>query len=190
MPIKNKYNMDQKLFFRHRFPWMVLMMLPSLAVDGVILWRAVTLQPVALTADGQLDLWNLTLALAANFTFLKSGALFYYFQLRWQRRRSHVTVLPGKVLYYKRKLVGRSFNYGYPFFIEYRINSAHMVHRRPLRSLVIRGDIEAVYLLEDGKSLHHRRSVRRLVIPGYFSGMEQVLEALQQLERDGSQIKP
>lgn len=174
-----KYTLDKQAFRRQRLPYALLMMLPSFAVDVKLFASIFTNDSAYYNNFGEYGLWGIPLVFLFNAALLKSPGLFFYFQLKWQRKRSYVQVDKKGVLYRKRKLVGRSLEYGYAYFVEYRIGKIESLERRNNGSIYIAGNINAVYYHQDGTTEHHRRNVGSFVIPAYFEKMDEIYAAIQ-----------
>jgi hypothetical protein len=181
MCVLGTFRLDNAAFRRIRGWWLLAMLLPSLAVDAVLLFRLLTLDPVMLDPAGKPDAGEIIKLFLANAVFLKSEGIAVYFLLRSHRRGSAVRIGPRELVYRKKRVVGYTFYYHYRIFADYHIRAPVSVEVRKNGTAVVRGEIEVVYYLRNGTDVHSAGVKRRCVIPGYFENMAVIHRRLLQL---------
>ena len=174
-----EYRFNTKLFCQQRLPWLVVLLLPSLVVDGVLLYRLLTMEGLARTPQGQWQ-WSEVLGLYATvFVLLQAAPLLWFGLLYFYRRQGFVTVGPGVVSFYRRSLVYAEFDYGFPDFVQYFIRRVDRVRPTWGGGLRVGGKIEAVYYWRDGTSEHSRRPQKWVRIPGYYLAVPELTAQLE-----------
>lgn len=166
--------LDNEAFRRKRILPALILMLPSFIVDIILIYRIITLYPI--------DFKDAIMLFVFNAIILKSEGLCYYYILKYNRKRSEVRVSKDKVVYRKRRIVGYEFYYNYKIFVEFHITEIQNLLRRKNGSIVIKGNINAVYFHLDGERILGEKKAKRCVIPGYFEDMEKIYDKLKEIE--------
>ncbi len=160
---------------------MFLLMIPSFAVDAVILYRIITRHPTAMTNEGMIDIFGVTIMFFVNFVILKGYALLIYYLLKYIRKRSCVMIHHNKVVYHKRRLVMSAESYNEAYFTDYEIKNIENVIVRKSGAITVTGAFVSVHLCEDEKTEHHKSTCKKIVIPPYYSDMQKLRDKLHLL---------
>lgn len=174
--------LNSRNFRRLRILPALILMIPSFIIDMILIYRIVTMHPVVMNRYGGIDIPQILMLFVFNFLILKSEGLCYYYILKYNRKRSEVRVSKDEVVYRKRRIVGYEFYYNYKIFVEFHITEIHCLLRRKNGSIVIKGNIKAVYFHLDGEQILGEKKVKWCVIPGYFEDMEKIYEKLKEIE--------
>ena len=172
------HKLDKKAFRKKRLPWLILMMLPSLILDAVIIYRFIEQRLEGLNSNSATGIWEFLMLLMVNAVLFKSAGIIIYFIIKSYRGEGEVRVGPDKVVYRKKRFVGYTFYFNYRIYAEYRIENPEMVTRRGDGSIVIKGEMPVEYFEINGKDINGNGTKHRCVIPGYFEDMDSVFEKL------------
>ncbi len=180
------HGFDSVLFKKLRLKWLLIFLIASLLLDVVFLYIVLVDYPV-LAAFGQIHdiVWESIKLFLVNAIFLKGGPIAGYFSLKFNRDRSSVYTSPQKVEYErltKSRLDGiSSFD-----FDTFTVTSVRSLKVNKNGTVIIEGYI--IKRRHDGEKTRHsaHRSIEhditnRMVIPGYFKGMDGIVKALEDL---------
>ena len=161
MPLKQAF--DSLAFRKTRLWYMFLLMIPSFAVDAVILYRIITRHPTAMTNEGMIDIFGVTIMFFVNFVILKGYALLIYYLLKYIRKRSCVMIHHNKVVYHKRRLVMSAESYNEAYFTDYEIKNIENVIVRKSGAVITSYSIHYTKLYDYARVLFHDANQNKIV---------------------------
>lgn len=170
--------LNSREFRRLRIIPALIMMIPSFIIDIILIYRVITMNPVVLNRYGGVDIPLILMLFIFNFLILKSEGLCYYFILKYNRKQSYVLIKNEATIYRKRRIVGYETYYNHKIFVEYHICDINSLTRKKNGTLVVLGNIKAIFFHLDGKQILSEKTVGKCIIPGYFEDMELIYENL------------
>lgn len=184
------YHVDPGLFRKKYLPLMWIGMIPSFALDAVLICRTVV-QLISNSGNSVVSLLiDLVMMMIMNAALLKSVPLIIYFVHRKNLKESVVILSNEALIYQQRLLVQYEFDFNYTFFHEHYLAKIDSFRKGTNSSLVIHGEHEVRCLLEDGapqtdlyKGELKPRVLRRkrCVLPAVFEGMDEITAKLNEL---------
>ncbi len=84
------------------------------------------------------------------------------------------------MLYRKRRLISTQFD-GVRYIV-YHIANVKSVNGGEKHPTVVKGKINAVYVLDDGNTIHSFKTCRKVTIPPCFTEMETIRKTLEDME--------
>jgi len=195
------FHFDAAAYRRIRLPWLLLVLLLSLAVDGILIfiWRTGVEPNVQFY-------WNIGFGFfgLVNVIFGKGVALHRYLQIKKLRARSYVQLEENEVIHYLLRsrmthwqvkwVKETSFSAGgkeeYISADTFYIRQVKNIRQKANGSIVIEGTIEREslnegweeYSSEFGKAFV--KTLRRHEIPAYYEGMDMIFQALHRIGDD------
>lgn len=192
------YQFDAIAYRRIRFPWLLLVLFLSLAVDGILIgiWQT------GVSPEAKYY-WDLGFAFLffINLVFVKGVALYHYWHTKKMRLRSYVRLENDTVVHYllrtrmshwqvetaKETSFAADGKAEYLFADTVFIRQVKTIKRRSNGSILIEGTIESEslnegweeYSPEEGKVF--KKMIKRHRIPAYYQGMDEILQALERL---------
>ena len=171
-------------FRKRRLPLLFIALIPSLVLDGCILFGFITGQTVLPVIAPVPDLRETLTKLAASFVFFKSVPILFYLRLRAQRAKSYVLIKDEAVIYRKSRLMGllkTDWKNGYAFNDDIEIINPENVRRGLSGGIVVRGIFKEVRRLPETNAYYSDITVRRAPIPGYYEDMEKIADKLSRM---------
>ncbi len=95
------------------------------------------------------------------------------------RKRSQVETREGMVIY--RRRVFRWFGFRQFSYIDYYFHSVDEIDDDIDQSYWVKGKISAIYLLADGQTVHHVKTIKYVSLPKNFTNMDTIIKALEML---------
>ena len=184
------YHFEPALFSKKYLPLMWVGMLPSFAVDAILIYRAAV---KLISNNGNYassPLIDLIMMMLINAALLKSAPILVYFVHRSNLKQSLVTISNDTLVYRQRLLVMYEFNYDYTFYHEHHLTQIDSFRQRMNGNVVINGEHEVHCLLDDGKPKTDLRKGdlkprvlrrKRCVIPAVFEGMDEITAKLNEM---------
>ena len=195
----NTYEFDAAAYRRIRLPWLLLLLLISLAVDGILYW--IWQEGVSPNAQFYWDI-GFAFLYIVNLLFVKGVALYKYLHVKKQRTRSYVRLEQNLVVHYvflssmphakvewvKETKFASSGKTEYICADTFYIKNVKNLEQSVNGSIRIEGTIECEslregweeYSSEFGKPF--KKTIQRHTIPGYYAGMDVILHALNTLK--------
>lgn len=104
-----------------------------------------------------------------------------FLKMFYTLRKSDVFTSPGYVLYRKRRFFS-SQSEGVCFIV-YHITNAKSVEGNEKDPVTVKGDIDAAYVMRDGKTIHSVKKHRKVLIPPCFLDMGIIRDTLSAMEK-------
>lgn len=179
------------MFRRLRCSWLLYALIPSFALDVFLFYVVFSAYPLMLAAGEFIEygyVWRCILPFLMNALFLKVPALVWYRSLLSCRRNSYLES-QGQVLCYFRvdyvKIPGIPAD-DLVYRTVFRILQVRELKLREDGSIVIEGDIEKKKYHDDNAAIDFsgegdipaKKTITKLVIPGYFEQMDTVYTML------------
>lgn len=192
------YEFDAAAYRRIRLPWLLLVLLLSLAVDGIL----ISIWQTGVSPNAKVY-WDIGFSFLCfiNLLFVKGVTLYKYLHVKKLRSRSYVRLEKKQVVHYLLRArmshwqveAAKETKFASDGKEEYIsadnifIRQVKNIKRRPNGSILIEGTIESEsinegweeYSSEYGKAFI--KTIKRHTIPAYYEGMDEIFHALKKL---------
>lgn len=197
MPDTHLFN--QNAYKRKRLPWLALAMLPSLAIDGVLLWLWLDNTPYDPQVRGIFCVALVFLALV-NLAAFKLGSIRLYFRVKRLQTRSRVIIGGGEVLHHRHtgsktreqmadlleRMPPEDGKIEYVSAERFLIRRVERLRQTAVGDIIVYGDIAVERIDEPmeyfygwDSPVRQAGSKRRHRIPPYFENMEGIWRELE-----------